>query len=147
MAATLQLLTEKDAGKTRAREGASPPASGGGAGAADLIPLAKKLADLLTADDLAGAVKVWREGLTATKKVWSAKKQKYVNGGPDWQIRRDMAEAIAAYMEGRPMERQLSISGSFEELGDLLQTLRNSGEAARLMPFVNALPSTTKPRE
>lgn len=149
MAATLQILGQpaKQARNSRARVGGPESSDAGAPGPLENPSLVKKLADLLTADDLAGAVKVWREGLTATKMIWSNKKGDYIDGGPDWQIRRDMAEAIAAYMEGRPMERQLSISGSFEELSDLLKTMRNSGEAARLLPVLNSLPSGVDRRE
>lgn len=146
MAATLQILdtgSDKLASDGRAREGGQVAAAPDSAGVPARVgmPAAKKLADLLTASDLEGAVKVWRSGLKARRMVWNNKKGKFVPCGPDWQIRRDMSEFIAAYMEGKPMERQMQISGTFEELGDLLRTLQTSGEAARLLPFVNSLPS------
>lgn len=150
MAATLKILPvepQKQAKSSRAREGGQSEASAGVPGPSENANLAKKLADLLTADDLAGAVTVWREGLTAVKKVWSAKLQRYEDGGPDWQIRRDMAEAIAAYMEGRPLERQMNISGTFVELRDMLSQMKQSGEAARLLPGLDSLPSASLRRE
>lgn len=149
MPPSLQIIepaSQKDAKTSRARVGRGE--SDGAAEPGPIIPdLAKKLQDMLTADDLAGAVKVWREGLQAVKMVWNNKLGTYVEAGPDWQIRRDMSEMIAAYMEGKPMERQMSISGTFEELSDLLKTMSTSGEAARLMPFVHSLPSATERRE
>lgn len=150
MAATLKVLGEesqKQAAKSRARVGGPKTGDTGAPGPPEKTDYAKKLADLLTEDDLAGAVQVWREGLTATKQIWSNKRGDYIDGGPDWAIRRDMAEAIAAYMEGRPLERQMNISGTFVELRDMLAQMKQSGEAARLLPFVQSLPTASDRRE
>ncbi len=135
MAATLQIPNEKPR-DSRARVGDTETAP-----VKFNSELTKKLAELLTADDLEAAVKVWREGMLAVKMVWNAKLQAYIDGGPDWQIRRDMSELVAAYMEGRPMERQMVASGSFQELAELLNEMRTSGEAMRLMPAVRELPN------
>lgn len=140
MSATLELVPSKPAkpaGKSRAREGVEPPPDG-----PDNQALLVKLGQLLNSDDLRAAVECWRDGLKAMRMVWNNKLGQYIEAGPDWQIRRDMSELIAAYMEGKPMERQMSISGSFEELGDMLQTLNASAEAVRLLPWSNSLPST-----
>lgn len=105
--------------------------------------LAIKLSELLKNDDLEGAVKVWRDGLEATKFVWSQKEQKYVDTGfPDWDVREKMATAIAAYMEGRPIERQLQIRGSFEDLAAAQARINASPEARRLLASMSGVQET-----
>lgn len=131
-------MLENCAAQPRARS--RRPADNDGATPAKRV--IKRIADLLTSDDLEAAVQVWREGMEATRLVWSAKLKMYVEAGPDWDTRRECSELIVAYMEGRPMERQLNLNGSFMELGDLLRSVRLSGEALRLIPGLDTLPST-----
>lgn len=122
--------------RTRAQQGTEGDRSTPG------TRIVKRIADLLTSEDLEGAVQVWRDGMEAQRLVWSAKLKMYVEAGPDWDTRRECSELIVAYMEGRPMERQLNLNGSFLELGELLRTVRLSGEARRLIPGLDSLPST-----
>lgn len=93
---------------------------------------AKRLLDLLDGDDLKAAVTVWREGMKATKFVWDANTKSFNDTGfPDWQIRSEMAEIVVAYMEGKPLERQLQITGKFEELNEMMSRLSGSPAAYR----------------
>lgn len=152
MPVTLDLIgveSRKSAGKSRARVGVSPGSVGGtpATNEQENQALVKKLGELLTSNDLENAVEVWRDGLKAVRMVWNNKRGEYLEAGPDWQIRRDMSELIAAYMEGKPMERQMSISGSFAELGEMINEMRLSNEALRLMPFVHSLPTTAEATE
>jgi hypothetical protein len=94
---------------------------------------------------LKGAVEIWREGLKATKFVWDQKAQCYVDTGfPDWDVRERMSLAIAAYMEGKPIERQINVTGNFEELGQVLNRIRASPiamEELADLPSLRGMPS------
>ena len=37
-----------------------------------------------------------------------------------------------AYSEGRPVERQIQVTGGYDDLGDMLEKLRGSDEWARI---------------
>ncbi len=120
--ATPTTKSDKNGSKSRARE----------PGGRKNNEIAKKLFDLLNSDDLAGAVAVWRSGMKATKFVWSQKAQCYIDTGfPDWDVRERMSLAIAAYMEGKPIERQVQVTGSFEDLGQMIGRINASPAAMR----------------
>jgi hypothetical protein len=89
---------------------------------------ARKLFDLLKDDDLEAAVRVWREGLQATKRFWNPAAKQWIEE-PDWRTRHDMSMAIAAYMEGKPVERQMVVAGSFDDFEKLVDRLKLSALA------------------
>jgi hypothetical protein len=93
-----------------------------------LTERAKKLLDLLNEDDLEAAVRVWREGLQATKRFWNPAAKQWIEE-PDWRTRHDMSMAIAAYMEGKPVERQMVVAGSFDDFEKLVDRLKLSSLA------------------
>jgi hypothetical protein len=90
-----------------------------------LTERARKLLDLLDDDDLEAAVRVWREGLQATKRFWNPAAKQWIEE-PDWRTRHDMSMAIAAYMEGKPVERQMVVAGSFDDFEKLVDRLKLS---------------------
>jgi hypothetical protein len=98
----------------------------------DLIERAKKLGSLLKSKHLDAAVKVWIAGLDATKKVYD-KSGTCCGEEPDWKERRENANMIVAYMEGRPVERQLVVGGNFEDLAAVMKKCQDSPEAMRLL--------------
>lgn len=93
---------------------------------------AKRLNELLTDDDLAGAVDVIRQGLKATKRQWDGFAKTMVEE-PDMKVRMDAAKTVLSYKEGMPVQRQVVVSETFECLRDALVAAEHSPEAKRLI--------------
>ena len=89
-----------------------------------IVTQAQKLSELL-GPNLDKAVQVWVEGLKATKWEYDPKTHERFEVA-DWKERRECATKIIEYLEGKPIERQLQVTGDFEELGDLLNRIRES---------------------
>jgi hypothetical protein len=61
--------------------------------------------------------------------------QKVVDTGlPDHKIRADCARAIVEYVVGKAVERSLEFKAGFKELSQVLEELKQSPEARRLLP-------------
>jgi hypothetical protein len=103
---------------------------------------------LLSDKDLKAVVRIWREGLVATKSFWNPAAKEWVTE-PDWGRRYDFSMAIAAYVEGKPIERSMEVTGSYKELSVLLEELKQSPEAMRLLPreLFDSLLSNTEGQE
>jgi len=97
-----------------------------------VLKQAADLADLLVDQDASGAIKVLRSGLEATKLMWDGNVRDWVEQ-PDWKSRHDCALAILSYRFGKPVERQLQISGTFEDLGQLFGRIQSSPAAHRVL--------------
>src|SRR6266404_2344553 len=99
-----------------------------------ISPGTEKLHDLL-APHLPAAVRTWVAGLKATKTAWNQQSQKYEDTGfPDHKERRESARAIVEYVVGRAIERSMEITGNYKELTQVLEELKQSPEARRLLP-------------
>lgn len=98
----------------------------------EFVAKAKKLGQILKSGHLERAVRVWIDGLEATKKEYEKVSETW-SEVPDWKERRECANMIVAYMEGRPVERQLVIGGSFEDLNAAMGKVKASPEAMRLL--------------
>src|ERR1700676_3195748 len=70
----------------------------------------KKLTDLLGPHKKA-AVQVWIDGMSATKQVQIARDVWVAE--PDWRERRENANQIVAYLDGRPHEFQVRVNTIF----------------------------------
>ena len=55
-------------------------------------------------------------------------------GFPDHKERRESGRAIIEYVVGKAIERSMEVTGSYKELSVLLEELRQSPEAMRLLP-------------
>jgi hypothetical protein len=62
------------------------------------------------------AVQVWIDGMKAPKPIYE--KGRRVGGEPDWKERRENAALIIAYLEGKPIEKQIQARGDFERPPD-----------------------------
>jgi hypothetical protein len=92
------------------------------------------LHDLL-APYLSAAVQAWADGLKATKVAWNQATHSFEDTGfPDNKVRADCARAIVEYVIGKPIERSLEVSGNYKELTEVLEELKQSPEARRLLP-------------
>ena len=52
---------------------------------------------------------------------------------PDHKERRESARAIVEYVVGKAIERSMEVSGSYKELSQVLEELKQSPEACRLL--------------
>jgi hypothetical protein len=94
----------------------------------------EKLQDLL-APFLRPAVRAWVDGLKANKIAWDQVQQKMVDTGfPDHKEGRESARAIIEYVVGKAIERSMEVSGSHKELSTLIEEIKASPEAMRLLP-------------
>lgn len=89
----------------------------------EIIKLAETLIDMLE-PHRKEAIQVWIDGMRATKPIYE--KGIRVGEEPDWKERRENAALIIAYLEGKPIEKQIQAHADFEDLGSLLQAMRHS---------------------
>jgi hypothetical protein len=94
----------------------------------EIIKLAEKLIDALEPHRRA-AVQVLIDGMSATKPIYE--KGQRVGEEPDWKERRENAALIIAYLEGKPIERQLQATGEFMDLQTLMSKVQQSPAAMR----------------
>jgi hypothetical protein len=79
-------------------------------------------------------IKAWVDGLKATVIAYDRTQQKMVDTGlPDHKERRKSGRAISEYLIGKAIERSMEVTGSYKELSVLLDELRASPEAQRLL--------------
>jgi hypothetical protein len=94
----------------------------------------EKLHDLL-APHLPTAAKAWVDGLKATKTMWNQQSHQFEDTGlPDHKVRADCAQRIWENVVGRPIERSMQVTGNYKELTQVLEELKQSPEARRLLP-------------
>ena len=99
----------------------------------DATGLTQKAAEIL-AKYLPAAARAWVEGLQAKKIVWNSDLKDYEETRyPDHKIRAECAEKIWHNVVGRPIERSMQVTGNYKELSQVLEELKQSPEACRLL--------------
>jgi hypothetical protein len=94
----------------------------------------EKLSDLL-APHLPAAVQAWVDGLKANKIAWNPNTHAWEEINlPDHEVRRRNALHIIEFVEGKPIERSMEVSGNYKELSQVLEELKQSPEARPLLP-------------
>jgi hypothetical protein len=84
---------------------------------------------------LPSAAQAWIDGLTACKAIWNPQSKAFEETDiPDHKVRAECAEKIWHNVVGRPIERSLQVTGNYKELSQVLEELRQSPEAMRLLP-------------
>jgi hypothetical protein len=68
---------------------------------------------------------VLREAKAATHRIFDPATKQLIEV-PDHKTRLAAITLELAYTEGRPVERQMSVSGNFEDLADMQKRLENS---------------------
>jgi hypothetical protein len=96
--------------------------------ASRLISKAKKKLSEIPDKYLDRALKRLGQQLDATKKIWDPGVKLLIDI-PDEKIRQDAAVMILAYKWGKPVERSISAHADFEDLGSLLEAMKNSPAA------------------
>jgi hypothetical protein len=109
----------------------------------EIIKLAEKLIDMLE-PHRREAVQVWIDGMRATKPIYE--KGKRVGEEPDWKERRKNAALIIAYLEGKPIEKQIQANAEFEDLQTLMERM-NQSPAARVALAEVSLQKTVEGKE
>lgn len=99
-----------------------------------MIAEVKRLTELL-GPNKNKAVQVWIDGLEATKRVQVGRDQ--WEDVPDWKERRENANMIVAYLEGKPIERAMVATGTFEDYDTLRARIEGSPLAAKLLGIGN----------
>jgi hypothetical protein len=77
-------------------------------------------------------VRVLREAKAATHRVFDPTTKQLIEV-PDHKTRLAAVTLELAYTEGRPIERQMSLSGKFEDLAALQERLKHSPAFQRIM--------------
>ena len=98
---------------------------------AKVIKKAISISELLTERDQAANVRVLREAKDATHRIFDPATKQLIEV-PDHKTRLAAITLELAYTEGRPVERQINMSGDFDDLGEMLERLRGSDEWARI---------------
>jgi hypothetical protein len=99
---------------------------------------------------LPAAARAWADGLKATKTAWNQQSHQFEDTGlPDHKIRAECAEKIWHNVVGRPIERSMQVTGNYKELSELVDELKQSPEAQRLIAagFFQSLLSTAPENE
>jgi hypothetical protein len=92
---------------------------------AKVIKKAASIAELLTEDDQQENLRVIREAKCATHRVFNLETKKMENL-PDHKTQLAAVMLDLAYREGKPVERQMSLSGKFEDLLELQERVAQS---------------------
>ena len=97
-----------------------------------IVKRAAALADLVTEQDLEDDARVIREAANATIIAYDPHLKKHVER-PDHKTRLAATTLRRAYHEGLPVKREISIQGTFESGELVIERLKNSPEAMRLL--------------
>ncbi len=97
-----------------------------------IVKRAAALADLITEQDLEDDARVIREAANATVMAYDPHLRKHVER-PDHKTRLAATTLRRAYHEGLPVKREISIQANFESGESVIERLKNSPEAMRLL--------------
>lgn len=92
----------------------------------------KSLLDSITDDDIDRVARAWREAMGATTKTYDIVAKKFVEQ-PDHNTRMKAGQLIAAYREGLPVQRQITLAGKFKDLSEMLGQLKGSPQGQQLL--------------
>jgi hypothetical protein len=98
---------------------------------AKVIKKSISISQLLTERDQAANVRVLREAKSATHRIFDPATKRLIEV-PDHKTRLAAITLELAYSEGRPVERQISVSGDYDDLGEMLEMVKNSDEWKRI---------------
>lgn len=102
-----------------------------------IVKKAASIAELLTADDQLFNVRLLRRLKRATNKMWDPESKTLIDVDDN---RTQLAALLVElqYTEGKPIERALVATGSFEDLGEMLRKMQSSPAASRSLPAIEA---------
>jgi hypothetical protein len=97
-----------------------------------VLRTAVRLADLIEASDIAQAKRVISDAMTATHRVYNPISRSF-DHVPDHRSRIAAVTLQLAYHEGLPVKREVSVTANFEPLDSVLERLKESPEARRML--------------
>ena len=83
--------------------------------------------------------------MRATKPIYE--KSRRVGEEPDWKERRENAALIIAYLEGKPIEKQIQARGDFDDLQALMEAVKQTPTGQELLAqesVADSLQNTTE---
>lgn len=86
---------------------------------------------IIPADLRAKAIQALRDGLDATRRYWCKESKSFV-AEPDYGVRVKTAELVLAYDVGRPVERQVKLTGDFTDYNDKLVKMCATPEGLKM---------------
>ena len=86
------------------------------------------------------AIQVWIDGLKATKETYDPKSREY-SDQPDYKERRENANKIIEYLDGKPPELQVQLTGKLEDMDEMTKRIQSSPEAMRAMNALTDVPA------
>jgi hypothetical protein len=92
---------------------------------AKVIKKAISISELITEEDQAASLRVLREAKKATHRIFDPATKQLIEV-PDHKTRLAAITLELAYTEGRPVARQVQMSGKFEDLQALVERMEHS---------------------
>jgi len=86
---------------------------------------AASISELLTEDDQKENLRVIRQAKRATHRIYDGEQKRLIEV-PDHKTRLAAVTLELAYTEGRPIERQISVSGDVDDFAAMLEKARQS---------------------
>jgi hypothetical protein len=99
---------------------------------AKIVKKAASISELLTENDQKQNLRVIREAKKATHRIYDTEQKRLIEV-PDHKMRLAAVALDLAYREGKPVERQIQVQDSYKEISVVLQELKQSPEARRLL--------------
>jgi peptidyl-tRNA hydrolase len=99
---------------------------------AKIMKKAVSINELLTEHDQHENLRVIRQAKRATHRIYDGEQKRLIEV-PDHKTRLAAVTLELAYSEGRPVERQMSLSGKFEDLAALQERLKHSPVFQQIM--------------
>ena len=92
---------------------------------AKVIKKAISISHLITEEDQAASLRVLREAKRATHRIFDPATKRLIEV-PDHKTRLAAITLELAYTEGRPVERQIQLSGQFDDLQTLMDAVKQT---------------------
>ena len=90
-----------------------------------IMKKAASISELLTEDDQKENLRVIRQAKRATHRIYDGEQKRLIEV-PDHKTRLAAVTLELAYTEGRPIERQISVSGDVDDFAAMLEKARQS---------------------
>ena len=101
-----------------------------------VIKAAARIADFITDEDRAENAKVIRAAKSATHRYFDLKSKEWTES-PYHKTRLAAVALELAYDEGLPVQRSVSISGSFQDAAELMETLNESPATSEALKMLS----------
>jgi hypothetical protein len=97
-----------------------------------IVKASARLADIITDEDRERAKEVIRQAMDAEHRIFDPATREMIVVA-DHKIRLAATTLFLAYVEGTPVRREVSVTANFEPLDSVLERLKESPEARRML--------------